>query len=231
MAIAPTRFSRVSIGFVDSVRSIADADVGDTGTVFSVTGPTAFNAGDLTLSGSGSDLSVGGTSWLGGAVSQFAAVTGTSTVSYNGAATLQSTLTVRGASTLDGAVRMNSTLTAAGDATFTGGLFVGAATAINEVVAISTATAAVSLGAIAGNESSSVVTVALSGATRGDSIFITVDALYPVVAANRDVLWMASSSSTAGEVHVWGVNSTITSVTPTASTVVRLTRINHPSYL
>lgn len=38
MAIDPTRFSRVSIGFVDSVRSIADLDPADTGAAFSVTG-------------------------------------------------------------------------------------------------------------------------------------------------------------------------------------------------
>lgn len=167
MAIEPTRFSRVSIGFVTSTKSIVDVDAADTGAVFSVTGPAA----------------------------------------------------------------LNSSLSVAGDATFTGGLFVGNAAAINEVVAISSVTRAVSLGAINPLDASSVVTVAVSNATRGDTLILTVDSLYPVVAANRDIHWMCSSSSTAGEVHIWGVNSTLTAVTPTASTVVRITRINHPSYL
>lgn len=176
MALDPTRFSRVSVGFVDSKRSIVDVDPGDTGAVFSVTGPTAFT----------------------------------------------------GAQTVTGALTVTSTLTAGGQVTATGGVAVGGG---SNLVAISTATAAVSLGAIAPLESSSVQTVALSGATRGDTLMLTVDAIYPIVAANRDIHWMCSSSSTAGEVHVWGVNSTLTSVTPTASTVIRLTRINHPTYL
>lgn len=185
MAISPTRYSRVSIGWVTSTRSVVDADPADTGAVFSATGPTAF-AGNQTLTG---DLAV------------------------TGAGTFTSTLTV------------------GGNLTATAGLFVGSAAAVNEVVAISSATAAISFGAVAANESSSVVTVGLSGATRGDTIFITPDAIWPITAANRDISYFASSSSTAGEVHVWAINSTITSVTPTASSVFRLTRINHPSYL
>lgn len=195
MAIEATRWSRASFGFVNSTQSIVDKDPGDTGAVLSVTGGVVFDKADLTLSGSGSDLSVAGTLWVGGAST------------------------------------FNSTLTAGGNVTATAGLFVGSAAAINELVAISSATAAVSLGAIAPLESSSVQTVALSGATRGDTIFLTLDSIYPNAAANRDVTWACSSSSTAGEVHVWGVNSTLTSVTPTAATVIRLTRINHPSYL
>ena len=113
--------------------------------------------------------------------------------------------------------------------TLSGGISVGGG---DKISLISSKTAAISLGAIAPLESSSVVTVAgPSGTSRGDALFITVDSIYPVVAANRDVHWMCSSSSTAGEVHVWGVNSTLTSVTPTASTVVRITRIGFPSYL
>lgn len=238
MAIAPTRFSRVSIGFADSVRSLADVDAADTGTVFSVTGPTAFSAGDFTLSGTGSDLSVGGTMWIGGAstlnstltasgVGTFGGIRSTSAVTIAGT----STLSVGGTLFADGAATFNSTLTAAGNVTATSGLFVGTATAINELVAISSATAAVSLGAIAPLESSSVVTVGLSGVTRGDTVILTLDSIYQIVAANRDVLWHCSSGSTTGELNVWGVNSTLTSVTPTAATVVRLTRINHPSYL
>ena len=179
MAISPTRYSRVSIGFVSSTKSIVDVDAGDTGAVFSVTGPAAYT-GDQTVTG---------------------------------AATISSTLSV------------------GGNFTATAGAFIGTATAINEIVAFSSATAAVSLGAINPLESSSVQTVALSGATRGDTLMLTVDSIYPNAAANRDVTWMCSSSSTAGEVHVWGVNSTLTAVTPTAATVIRLSRINHPSYL
>lgn len=200
MAIEPTRYSRVSVGWVSSTRSIRDADAGDSGRDFSCI--NGASTGSFAVTGT---LSSGA----------FAATTGTftSTLSANGAATLQSTLTVRG------------------DATFSGGMFVGSAAAVNEVVAISSATAAISFGAVAANDSSSVITVALSGATRGDTILITPDSIFPVVAANRDVSFFASSSSTAGEVHVWAINSTITAVTPTASSVFRLTRINHPTYL
>lgn len=104
-------------------------------------------------------------------------------------------------------------------------------TSLSGFVAFSTGTAAVSLGAINPLESSSVVTVGLSNATRGDSIWLTLDSIYQDVAANRDVSWHCSSSSTVGEVNVWGINSTLTAVTPTANTVIRLTRINHPSYI
>lgn len=45
MPLDPTRFSRVSIGFVDSVRSIVDLDPADTGAVLSVTGGVAFGGG------------------------------------------------------------------------------------------------------------------------------------------------------------------------------------------
>ena len=233
MAIAPTRFSRVSVGFVDSVNSIADKDPGDTGAVFSVTGPYAFTGaftqtGDVTLSGSGSDLSVGGTAWVGGA-STFngdMTVAGSgSDISVGGTAWVGGTLTQIGAATL------SSTLSAGGNVTATAGLFVGSAVAVNEVVAISSSTAAISFGAVAPNESSSVQTFGLSGLTRGDTLLVTVDSIYQDVAANRDVSFFASSSSTAGEGNIWAVNSTLTSVTPTAATVFRFTRINHPSYL
>lgn len=224
----PTRYSRVSVGWATSSKSLPDKNAADTGTVLSWTGGAAGDAVALT-----------------------GALTGTSTASFNGAATFQSTVTVRGqttansllaqsgatfnstvsiggAVTLGGAFTGLSTLTNSGQITATGGVAIGGG---SNVVALSTATAAVSLGAINPLESSSVQTVALSGATRGDAIFITLDSIYPNVAANRDVTWMASSSSTAGEVHVWGVNSTLTQVTPTASTVIRLTRLNFASYL
>ena len=236
MAIDPTRFSRVSIGWRDSRRSLADVDPADTGPNFSVVGTSALGATTATTGVFTSTLSVGG------ALTQDAAATFLSTLTAAGVGTfggIRSTsnvtatpdMTVGGVFTADGAARFNSTLTAAGNVTATSGLFVGSAAAINELVAISSATAAISLGAIAPLESSSVVTVGLSGATRGDSIWITPDSLYPVVAANRDVTLACSSGSTTGEVNVWGVNSTLTSVTPTAATVIRLTRINHPSYL
>lgn len=38
MAIAPTRFSRVSLGYVDSVKTVVGADAGDTGDILSVNG-------------------------------------------------------------------------------------------------------------------------------------------------------------------------------------------------
>lgn len=175
--------------------------------------------------------------------------------------TLTSDLTVGGAATVDGAVRLNSTLTVLGAVTHTGalrqvgaarfisdvtvdntfwatgdiaalgGLYIGSVNSASEIVEFSSGTAAVSFGAINPNESSSVQTVALSEATRGDHIWVTVDSLWPNVDANRDIAYFASSSSTAGEVHMWAINSTLTQVTPTASTVFRLVRINFPSYI
>ena len=168
MAVSPTPFSRVSVGFMSSTETLADYDAADTGAVFSVTGDVDFNKSNLSLEG---------------------------------------------------------------NLTATGGAFIGDASAVNELVAVSSGTAAVSLGAITPLESSSVVTVGLSNATRGDTLFLTLDSIYQDVAANRDVSWYCSSSSTAGEVNVWGINSTLTAVTPTANTVVRITRINHPTYL
>lgn len=196
-AVAPTRFSRVSIGWRDSNKSLVDYDASDTGAVFSVTGPLA----------------------LTGALTQ------------TGAATFSSTVSIGGALTQDAAATFLSTATFGGDVTASTGLKIGNAAAVNEIVAFSSTTAAVSLGAIAPHESSSVKTIGVSGATRGDTLILTLDSIYPNAAGNTDVAWFCSSSSTVGEVHVWGINSTLTSVTPTASTVVRISRINHPSYL
>lgn len=179
MAISPTRYSRVSIGWVTSTKSVADADPADTGAVFSATGPTQFT-GDQTVTG---------------------------------------------------ALAVSSTGTFGGNVTATAGLFVGNAAAINEMVAFSSATAAVSFGAIAELGTSSIVTAALSGATRGDTIFVTPDANWHRAADNTLVSVYASSGSTAGEISLWAINSGQTSITPTAGSVFRLTRINHPSYL
>lgn len=226
MARYPTTFSRVSSGYKDSKNTLAE---------------TGYDLGFF--DSIGTNLTLSGT--LAGAAYTGTTAAFTSTLSANGAATFQSTVTVRGQTTansllaqsgatfnstvsIGGAVTQLSTVTTLGQTTATGGVAIGGGA---NVVALSTATAAVSLGAIAPLESSSVQTVALSGATRGDAIFITLDSIYPNAAANRDVTWMASSSSTAGEVHVWGVNSTLTSVTPTANTVIRLTRLNFASYL
>lgn len=49
MARRPTRYSRVSVGWVDSARSLVDVDAGDTGTAFSVTGGASVD--DLTVTG------------------------------------------------------------------------------------------------------------------------------------------------------------------------------------
>lgn len=197
MAIQPTRYSRVSIGFLDSVRSIADVDPADTGAVFSATGPWAMT----------------------GALTQ------------TGAATFSSTVSIGGALTQDAAATFLSTATFAGNVTATSGLLVGNAAAVNELVAVSTATAALSFGAIAALGTSSTVTAALSGATRGDSIFVTPDANWHRAADNTLVSVYASSGSTSGEISVWAINSGQSSITPTAASVFRFTRINHPSYL
>lgn len=185
MAIEPTRFSRMSVGFMDSKRSIADVDPGDTGAVFSVTGTSALGA-------------------TTGTTGVF-----TSTLSVGGAATFQSTLTARGQVNADA------------------GIQVGGGTVAQ---IISAGTAAISLGAINPLESSSVVTFAVSGLSRGDYLGVTVDSIYPNAAANRDVTMMWSSSSTVGEAHIWGVNSTLTAVTPTASTYIRWLRVKAGNY-
>ncbi len=144
-----------------------------------------------------------------GTWTQTGAQVNSSTLSVFGAATFQSTVSARGQVNADAGIQ-------------TGG---GTVAQI-----ISSVTAALSLGAIPPLESSSVQTVAVSGLSRGDTLILNVDSLYPIVAANRDVTIMCSSSSTVGEAHVWGVNSTLTSVTPTASTFIRLTRIKFGNY-
>ena len=70
MALDPTRFSRVSIGFVSSNQSVVDVDAGDTGDVFSVTGGAAFQ--DVSLSGAfdtSSTISVADQATLDGGIS------------------------------------------------------------------------------------------------------------------------------------------------------------------
>lgn len=223
MPVEPTRYSRISVGFSNSAQSLPDKFHGDTGAVFSVMGPSAFSGGTMTVTG---------------------AQAMSSTFSVGGAATFQSTVTTRGTATagtllVQSAATFNSTLSANGAATFLSTLTVSGQVNADAgvqvgggVVAqvISSGTAAISLGAIAPLESSSAVTFAVSGLSRLDMLMIAVDSIYPVVAANRDISWMCSSSSTVGEANVWGVNSTLTSVTPTASTVIRWTRIKFGNY-
>lgn len=139
-----------------------------------------------------------------GTWAQTGAFTGASTFSNAGAATFQSTVSARGQVNADAGIQVG------------GGL---------NLQIMSMGTAALSLGAINPLESSSVVTFAVSGLSRGDFLGFSIDANYPNAAANRDVTIMVSSSSTVGEAHAWGVNSTLTAVTPTAATYVRWLRI------
>ena len=120
------------------------------------------------------------------------------------------------------------TLSLSGALTASGALTVGGGSA---VAAISTGTASVSFGAIAALGTSSLKTVALSGATRGDLILVTPDSIFPNVTDNQLVTIFASSSSTAGEVNVWAANSAQSAITPTANTVLRLVRFNFASYI
>ena len=152
-----------------------------------------------------------------------------SNVTIGGGLTVRSNVTHQGSGLSSaGTITAVGLLVQGSNATFVGGISVGGGAS---VAVVSTATAAISLGAIAPLESSSIVTCALSGLTRGDALFVTVDSLYARTAANLDVTWMASSGSTSGECNIWGVNSTLTSVTPTAATVVRLVRMNFPTYV
>lgn len=227
MPVRPTIFSRISTGFWNSAQSLADKDLGDTGRDFSC------------IVGASS-----GSFYVAGALGTGGALTGTSTASFNGAATFQSTLSTRGTATaatllvqsaatfvstasIQGAATFQSTVSARGQLNADAGIQAGGG-----IVAqiISSGTAAISLGAITPHESSSVQTFAVSGLSRLDALFINVDSIYPNAAGNTDVSWMCSSSSTVGEAHVWGVNSTLTSVTPTASTVIRWTRIKFGNY-
>ncbi len=220
MARAPTTFSRVSTGYKDSKNTIAEA---------------GYDLSCIALYVAGSVTNAGGAT---GTTAAF-----TSTLSANGAATFQSTVSSRAQGTFTGLlVRSGTTtsnLSSSGTitavnlivqsvTTLTGGVAVGTGGALTN---ISTATGAISLGAIAPLESSSIVTLALSGLTRSDTLILTLDSTYASAAANRDVSVFASSGSTTGEASIWGVNSTLTSVTPVAATVVRLTRIAHPTYL
>ena len=50
MARPPARFSRVSVGFVNSGQTIIDVDAGDTGDIFSVNGATQLT-GNVTITG------------------------------------------------------------------------------------------------------------------------------------------------------------------------------------
>lgn len=188
MAVEPTRYSRVSVGFRDSKRSLADLDPADTGRDFSCI--NGASTGSFAVAGAFSS-------------GAFAATTGT----------------------------FSSTLTVGGNLTATAGAFIGNAAAVNEIVAFSSATAAISFGAIAALGTSSLKTVGLSGATRGDSIWVTPDSIWQDTADNQLISVYASSSSTAGEINVWAINSGQSSITPTAGSVFRLTRINHPTYL
>lgn len=185
MPIHPTRYSRVSIGWLTSTKSLVDQDPADTGEVFDTMGDAVFR----------SAVSIGGAVTLSGAQTQL------STASYGGNVTASS------------------------------GIFVGNAAAINEIVAISSVTTGPTFGAIGVSGGVSLVTVAMSGATRGDTILVTADSKWQQVAAHRYVWLQASSGSTTGEVNVWATNSGLTAVTPTAGVVLRLIRFNHPSYV
>ncbi len=143
----------------------------------------------------------------------------------NGAAT--GTWTVTGAQVQSGAATFSSTVSVAGQATLTGGLAVGGGSLID---VFSSGTCALSFGAIAPLESSSVQTFACSGVTRGDAVLLGIDSNWPNAAANRDISFFASSSSTVGEAHAWAINSTLTSVTPTAATFARWVRISGGNY-
>jgi len=96
---------------------------------------------------------------------------------------------------------------------------------------ISSTTAAISFGAINPLGTSSTITIPLSGATRGDDIIITPDATWSQVANNLLISYFASSGSTTGEVSVWAQNSTQSAITPTASTVFRVTRIGYSTFV
>lgn len=237
MARNPTTFSRVSTGYRDSKNTL---------------GESGYDLGFTTGYGTSLTLATG----IAGAAITGSTLALTSTLSANGAATFQSTVSSRAQGTFTGLLN-RSNLTQTSNASFGGGVTVDSLATFNSGVTIkggltasvataqdgiavgtggrltniSTATAAVSLGAIAPLESSSLVTAALSGATRGDTIILTLDSIYARAAGNTDITWCVSSGSTVGEVSIWGINSTLTSVTPTASTVVRLTRIAHPTYL
>lgn len=213
MPVDPTRFSRVSVGWRSSTQSLVDVDPGDTGAVFSVTGPYAFDGaltltgdqtitgdvditGDQTLVGATSDLSVGGTAWIGGTLTQI------------GAATLSSTLSV------------------AGNLSATGGLFVGNSAAANELVSVSIQTHSVAFGAVGANYFSKV-TVGVSNATRGDLIIFQPDSSWT---GDGLVLTNYVSGTTAGEVNLVASNTSTAAIGQSA-VVFRSVRINFASYI
>lgn len=112
MAIDPTRYSRVSVGWRSSTQSLADLDTADTGRDFSCINGASTGSFYVT-----------GALGIGGAFTPAGAITGSSTLSINGAATFQSTVTTRGTLTagtmlVQSAATFNSTLSADGAATF-----------------------------------------------------------------------------------------------------------------
>lgn len=140
----------------------------------------------------------------------------------NGAAT--GTWAVTGALTQTGAATFSSTVTAAGQITATSGIAVGGGDA---VTVISTTTASVDIGNLtAGNKS--VDTVALSGATNGDTLIVSPDSLY-----SGDWEWVelrAVSGDTTGEVNLLSSNVSTEAIDPGAMTF-RITRIGFGSFI
>lgn len=102
----PTWLSRVSVGWHNSSDSLRDYDAGDTGTVFSVTGPAVITG----------------------------ALTQTGDQAITGALTVSSTASIGGALTQTGAATFSSTISSAGTITGTGSVIVGAGTAITKVL-------------------------------------------------------------------------------------------------
>lgn len=188
MAIEPTRYSRVSTGYVNSKQSIVDKYPGDTGRDFSCINGAAQ-----------------------GTWAQIGAATFSSTVSAAGAATFQSTVSARGQVNADAGVQ------------------VGGGTVAQVVSSVTTS---VSFGVLGVSAGVSLVTVAFSGLSRNDAVFVTPDPTWHLTAAHRYIQYWASSTSTTGEANLWAVNSGLTAVTPTAGSIFRLTRIkfgNFPS--
>ena len=142
---------------------------------------------------------------------------------YGEELTLATSLTAPDVTASDDVVA-TSDVSAGGNVYADGGLIVGGG---SELIAISTGTEALDFGSVA-VDGYSTVTMGLSGATRGDSLFITPDSKWS--GAYYELIVHAQSSETAGEIHITAANSGKTATDPDAI-VFRATRINWGSYI
>lgn len=151
------------------------------GSTLTVTGQTTLNGsvnvnanttvtGDLTLSGGGSDLTVGGNSTVNGTSTLNGATTVNSTLHVTGAVDLDSTLNVDGAATVEGQLTVNDNVDINGAADVSSTLTVGGAATLGSTLDVTGAAQFASTLSATGN------TTLSSDLSVGDDLSVTGDA-------------------------------------------------------